>query len=405
MQNSGYTIGTETSGSAQIELSSTSVSLEVGGDTEEVIATIKADKKYMLVDGIYYPLTITESTASLGEEGKSKLAETTEETISLSNLSVNATNSITANLNTSTGVITITSKSAISENEKVELIYNNTNYGTINVAVISTIGDYVNYNVPYTDMYSDTDPNTEGLQGYNFTATDGWRIISRTRNLSDSSKYDLKIISTGVPAILNYHYSTNAGNQNNGWWGTDEQVTNLYGRSYAHVGDWPAYYASTGLNKNFENIIFDNGGAQSTKNKGCWKSVAGKTSGTGADFVASGFASGTISVHDLTLAEINNARKINDTSNTRSTQQTDGDMGLFYLRNLANENSNFSYKINTYSYYWIAHAISDNHLSFVDPDGEIRREYYGSNGLRPVVEIKGVTMTQDPTSKVWTISQ
>ena len=72
----------------------------------------------MLVDGLYYSLTITDSTASLGTEGKSGL---TESSVSLSDLTLNTTGSITANLNSSTGVITITSGSVISDNNKVEL--------------------------------------------------------------------------------------------------------------------------------------------------------------------------------------------------------------------------------------------------------------------------------------------
>ena len=203
---------------------------------------------------------------------------------------------------------------------------------------------------------------------------------------------------------MHYKSNQNIGNENNGWWGTVEQVTSLYGSSYVNISDCAAYYASTGLNKNFANIIFDNGARQSTSNKGCWKSVAGKASGTGADFIASGCTNGTISVHNLTLEELNTARNRGTTSTT-STATTDGDTGLFYLRNLANENSNFGYTINRYPYYWIAHTISGNHLSFVDPDGEIRRDYYGTNGLRPVIEILGVTMTQNQSTGVWTISQ
>ena len=410
LQNAGYTIGTESSGTMQLELSSTSVTLETGGNTEEVNAKIKTSTKYMLVDGLYYPLTITNNTATLGEEGKSSLTDSSS--ISLSDLTLNTTGSITATFNSTTGVITITSGSEISDNNKVEIVDNNgTKYGTIDVAVISVIGDYVNYDVPYTDMYSDIDPNTDGLQGYNFTATDGWRILDRKKNATDSSKYDIKIISTGIPAILNYSTRNNIGNTNNGWWGTDSQVESLYGNTYSAAGydysngGYPNYYVATGLRKNFADITFDNVTRQSTYNKGYWKNVAGKKSGTGGDFIASGFIAETIAVHNLTLAELNEARKLQETNNMGTISQ-EGDTGLFCLRNLTTENSNFGYTSTSTPYYWLAtpSIINRGRVYNVSYAGEISDNDW-TIGVRPVVEIKGVTMTQDPTSKVWTISQ
>lgn len=415
LQNEGYTIGTEASGSTQIELSSTSVTLEAGGNTEEVNAKIKTSTKYMLVDGLYYQLTITDSTASLGEEGKSSITDSSS--ISLSDLTLNTTGSITATFNSTTGVITITSGSEISDNNKVEIVDNNgTKYGTISVAVISVIGDYVNYNVPYTDMYSDTDPNTDGLQGYNFTATDGWRILSRTKNATDQNKYDLKIISTGIPAKLRYHYDSDPtidGNANRVWWGTKEQVNETYNLELSSWSNrYSGYFAAYGLINNFSSICFDNGIKQDTKNKGCWQSVAGKTSGTGADFIAKDYNNkdfDNISVHNLTLEELNISRKLETTSRT-STETIDGDIGLFYLPNLATENSSFGYTANRSFMYWLAlpHTANDNTFSLYFAESGTFSPSAGNDyarGLRPVVEIKGVSMTQDPISKVWTISQ
>ena len=410
LQNEGYTIGTEASGSTQIELSSTSVTLEAGGNTEEVNAKIKTSTKYMLVDGLYYPLTITNNTATLGEEGKSSLTDSSS--ISLSGLTLNTTGSITATFNSTTGVITITSGSEISDNNKVEIVDNNgTKYGTINVAVISVIGDYVNYNVPYTDMYSDTDPNTDGLQGYNFTAIDGWRILSRTKNTTDQNKYDLKIISTGIPALLKYYRydnPTNSRNANYEWWGSTEQVNSTYGLSLSSWSNgYSGYYAAYGLNNNFKFIYFDNGTNQSTENKGCWKNVNGKISGTGADFIASGFESETISVHNLSLQELNTARNLAPILTT-STAITDGDTGLFNLKNLINENSNFCYNANKIDYMLSNIGFGNDgsgDLLYVSTNGGFSNIMADLCGLRPVIEIKGVTMTQDQTSKVWTISQ
>ena len=66
---------------------------------------------------------------------------------------------------------------------------------TCDVTVVEhIIGAYVNYDIPYTDMYT----------GYEFKATDGWRLLSRNEN--NDGTYNINIISTGVPAKLNYDY-------------------------------------------------------------------------------------------------------------------------------------------------------------------------------------------------------
>ena len=341
----GYTIGSENSGTIQdISLSSNSVTIEEGGNTAEVTATLNTSggsTNYVLIEGQYYPLNKkANGDIELGETGKKEL---TNSTVTLSDVTVAPTGAINATLDSSTGKVTITSTNVTAdENATVKLQNNGTDYATINVTVkkvsladispatatveigkttnlsvvladyqkgivtwsvtsgesyasvpanstgtsvavtgdavgtasitatykagsaevsktcnvkvvteISVIGDYVNYNISYTDM------NTN----YGFTATNGWRILSRTQNASDSSKYDIKIVSTGVPAKLYYHYNNNIGNSNNGWWGTDSQVEELYGSTYSTAGynynnsGYPNYYAATGLQKNFSRIF------------------------------------------------------------------------------------------------------------------------------------------------------
>ena len=268
-------------------------------------------------------------------------------------------------------------------------------------------------------MYSDTDLETEGLQGYNFTATDGWRILSRTRNALDSSKFDIEIISTGIPAKLFYYYNPSSSEEeNNNWWGTTSQVNSTYG---LNLSSWTSsksgYYAAYGLVNNFSGINFDNGTSQSTANKGCWQSVAGKTSGTGVGFIASGFKTETINVHNLTLEELNTARGYTglNLTNTKSTATEDGDTGLFYLRNLANENSKFGYTSNANPYYWLGRTypdFTDSLYNIINTgiigyggNGSVENNSNFARGLRPVIEIKGVTMTQNKTTGLWTITQ
>ena len=139
MTAAGYTIGSENSGTIQdISLSSNSVTIEEGGNTAEVTATLNTSggsTNYVLIEGLYYPLNKkANGDIELEETGKKTLEDST---ISLSDVTADPTGSISATLDSSTGKVTITSTNvtANENNDKVELKYNNTTYGTINVAV------------------------------------------------------------------------------------------------------------------------------------------------------------------------------------------------------------------------------------------------------------------------------
>ena len=70
-------------------------------------------------------------------------------------------------------------------------------FGECNVYVVAepAIGDYVDYNVTYTDMY---------VTSTTFESTQGWRILDiGTKNI-DETYSGVKLISTGIPAMLYY---------------------------------------------------------------------------------------------------------------------------------------------------------------------------------------------------------
>ena len=95
-------------------------------------------------------------------------------------------------------------------NELTSWIDNKTN-GTTEKEI--KIGDYVQYNMPYTDMYS----------GKEYTATTGWRYLGK-----DDSENQL-IVSTGIPAILYFNNDENIGNiadgGENDWWATKAEIS------------------------------------------------------------------------------------------------------------------------------------------------------------------------------------
>ena len=412
LQNAGYTIETEASGSAQIELSSTSVTLEAGGNTEEITATIKSGIKYMLVDGLYYPLAITNSTATLGTEGQSEL---TGSSISLSDLTLNTTGSITASLNSSTGLITITSGSVISDNNKVELVNNETNYGTINVVVKKAehISDksYVDYNVSYTDVYTGTE----------YRSDTGWRLLTDLSSAEEKGTYkgDIEIISTGIPARLRYYHDTitnfeNTSPATTGKWAGDSTQRSTYTEAfYNSTSPYKNIYAAAGLMYNFENIVFNVTGTTSTLTTGTGNAfesddtrnyggyvaisnsgsaVTATNSTTGANlFRVSSLASGSVSgIRSVSLADLTG-------KTTSDTSFTDKRTGLFTLQNYTPDKHNNGY-------YWLASPESHNSefgLLFVYGNPEISNAIGGTLGLRPVVYISNVKL--ELNGNVWKI--
>ncbi len=214
----GYTIGSENSGNIQnISLSSNSVTIEEGGNTAEVTATLNTSEggtNYVLINGLYYPLNKkANGDIELGETGKKTLENST---VSLSDVTLAETGSINATLDSSTGKVTITSTNVTADEngDKVELKYNNTTYGTINVAVkkasITISPETVQIGFTETKTLSVT------LADYQkgtvtWTVTSGGSYISipgSTTGASVEVKAGSTATPSGSPAIVTAKYTT-----------------------------------------------------------------------------------------------------------------------------------------------------------------------------------------------------
>ncbi len=221
------------------------------------------------------------------------------------------------------------------------------------------IGEYVEYNVSYTDMYvEDIDAATEGNQG--FTANNGWRILDVGTRNEDGSYSGAKIISTGVPASLYFGYNI----QDKSWWGTSEEAMQLYGKT----GD--CYLASAGLFKKFKSISLTTNTEELKK---------------GEDFVKTDKAS---DVHNLTLSEINTAFNKKNNATRASNCLNDISDDLFKLINLN------AYKVkNVVAYYWYCgdkKTSSGDSLGALAGTGVFAYSNNSLYGVRPVV-----TLTKD----------
>ena len=210
------------------------------------------------------------------------------------------------------------------------------------------IGDYVKYNVSYKDMYSN----------YEFTANDGWRILDKGTKNNDGTYSNVKIISTGVPVKISYSLTSNMGNSNNGWWATDSQVKEVYGEEYSTgYSNYPNRYAAIGLLKNFESILFNQGDVANT-NQGTYTKI--NMTETGNIYGTTFKTEKASEVHALTLEELNKARGLSSSDNTAVSTTNDGDTGLFYLRDLINENTQYNYTDTMTTAYWLGTAYIES---------------------------------------------
>ena len=259
---------------------------------------------------------------------------------------------------------------------------------TVTVKEAVAIGSYVQYDMPYKDMYSNIE----------YTATTGWRYLGK-----DDAGNTL-IVSTGIPAILSYKYHDNIGNIEDGgkntWWATEAEISTtadtLYqttkGYDYNTNDGEPNKYATYGLRYNFDKIPFthqESGISVSTANTGIFRKVGNTTSGTdiNLNFKANGVD--VVDVHNLTLAELNRATSKAsgttraDTSISSGFKDLDGTAkGLFDMQKLDEYTQNY--------YYWLAspNTIQRYHVYYVYYNySGVGSSAIGSYGVRPVVTL------------------
>lgn len=163
------------------------------------------------------------------------------------------------------------------------------------------LGQYVKYNVSYTDMYTD----------YNFTETDGWRVLD-PEGTDDNGNPVVKLISTGIP--LNFYYG-NDGNVLPSWtdqspMGTDWVFAGDYAEKFYSSGDLDNHNLrlAGGLYYNFAKVGISKYSATRTTTYAYMKNINGQTSSTPGNIFLMGINGGATKVQALTLTELNEAR-------------------------------------------------------------------------------------------------
>ena len=248
--------------------------------------------------------------------------------------------------------------------------------------ISGVVGDYIPYDVAYKDI------NTN----YNFVSTNGWRILDAEETGTAGEYKNVKIISTGIPAKLYYHYENNennakiTSNTKPTWWGELNDVSSIYGSSagfiYASNG-YPNYYAAAGLLKKFSSIPLNGssskpntGFAASTTNNAAaitnidYKGLTGTTSEKTKTNLTTPDGSIFLTnyaeeVHNLTIEELNFARGLdsivdfNTDPISKDAVGTSG-TGLFYLKDLS---GTYNYNSSTSCSYWLASPYGDSRLT------------------------------------------
>ncbi|MDO5555442.1 MAG: hypothetical protein Q4G09_01940 [Clostridia bacterium] len=273
------------------------------------------------------------------------------------------------------------------------MVYSEENNFSESIGV--SIGDFVKYNIEYTDIY---------YSDYEYTNKNGWRLLRYQTTDGGETITNVEIISTGIPARLKY--STNA--TNNAWWDTSGITTfrtalkNYWNGTTAY----PLYNnsttsanvkASAGMYNKCESISFlkdttpaDNQGEYTNITKAGTAMSGTKTGGV---LFKTGYAN---KVRMLTLSEMNKAvgaSAINlwqYTIGQNNTSIRDPAPGLFRIGQLCMIAEFDTYEYSNTGYYWLASPCSDNanFIHNVSYSGYVNGNYGVTRGVRPVISLR-----------------
>ena len=355
-----------------------------------------------------------------------------------------------ATLNTLTGEVTGTQQGENKVKIKAKAINpDGTEIESSNTCVITITPSpyidysYVEYDVEYTDVY----------KGTVYTKNKGWRLLTLDTTLASNysgaanaatagaaATYegDIEIISTGIPALLNYSpyscdnkkfngtiYSSTGeesarypymknGGTSGYFYGNDTQRTK-YLADYtfsSRITSDPDIYAASGLMYNFRNVGFnktaDNlnsltehyGGFKSISVNGI-ENVASTTNIITADTLfRANISSGIINgMRTLSLLDLKGSNNSNTDTSSEVTDPT-GRKGLFKLSYYTPVSYTSSARC------WIASPMPYNNaqLRYLGYQGSTTAGAYNeSKGLRPIISITGVKMKREAGSHVWKI--
>ncbi len=361
----------------------------------EVIVTMESGKKYnVTIDGTITSIKgVSINKSSLTLELQEGTTVTEILTASLSDITGeikwnNSDNTKVTISSTKGESITITAV-AVGTTTITATCGNHTATCTVTVKKTANVtkGAFVEYKVAYKDAY----------KGYDYT-TNGWRLLDYTEN-ADGTYSNVKIISTGVPAMLYYYHNDTT---NSSWYVTDStkltNFRNVLGSDYQFYTSVYTYYslqAAAGMYYNFGDIKFAYGTSNRGKSLGYFTEItsngttynSANTTETTASklFIPTGV---NAEVRLLTLPEMNTMLERTDTDSVSVMTDPTGTDGLFILQNIKNITGMSS---NTYDfcYYWLAspwpNAKNSTSVCYLNASGNVTYGYNNNIGVRPVI--------------------
>ena len=325
---------------------------------------------------------------------------------------------------------TVTAKGA--ENATVTLTAKCTYEGEVKTATATVTleilrpmparGDFVEYGVEYKDVY---------YPDYNYSTTNGWRLMDFDYDENTGTYSNVKLISTGIPANL---YYTSEHKNNKEWWVEEETAQDTNAPSLSKFRDilggeeiytfYPglnSYYslrAAAGLYYNFGEIEFSYG-TSAEYNKGYFESITVYDGISGQPTIYDKDTNSTVvksgnelfevredaRVRTLTLTELNIALKrttgADDAVDSKTGISAEEDIIGLYRLNQLNKVEEYDY---SKCFYWLASPYpgtdGDYGVCIVYCDGKILyyNDKYTSNctcGVRPVICISSNIQLSD----------
>ena len=255
--------------------------------------------------------------------------------------------------------------------------------GALNLEQLqSQIGSFVEYGVTYTDVYSPEDNE------YTYTEKNGWRLLS-AKSGDTEGRYNIEIISTGIPAKLNYVHNANMP-----WAGDGVRYSgDYYVTNDGNTGN-NNMKAAAGLRYNFESIVFTGNSTDASNNEGCYKMINGRTDKTNGSIFRASLPHGKVEeVRSVMHSDITGVKDEDITS-----IGTELAPGLFKLNQISSKIPGYTYDSSTNAWYWLASPDAGNTyaLRYVFYNGSVNSNSYDYTlGVRPVVSISGVQLVPE----------